>query len=208
MSDLHYKTISSDQRDLLELLGSLSGVLVGGTSLSLQIGHRRSYDLDFVFQDEVSEDLLRSIKKTVGERVISQRLLSSTQYTAFVDDVKITFFQDEAPFLHKAKNLKKFSLADVKDIFSSKLYVMGKRATWRDYVDVAVCLDQGLCSLERGIKESVSRYGVSERWILDPLTYFDDLEMTPIEWFDREYLSQEIKNILVSEVEKYFSSLE
>lgn len=48
MSDLHYKTIASAQHELLNKLGQLKiATLVGGTALSLQIGHRKSSDLDF-----------------------------------------------------------------------------------------------------------------------------------------------------------------
>ncbi len=208
MSDLHSESISVAQRELLEKLGCLNeGVLVGGTALSLQIGHRKSYDLDFVRIEEITDNLLKKIKSIAGSAQLVQRLSSPTQYTAFIDDVKITFFQDEAAFLHEEKQYPQFALADVKDIFSSKLYVMGKRATWRDYVDVAVCLDQGLCSLSQGIKEAVLRYQVNERWILDPLTYFDDLEMTPVEWLRKEYSDQKIKEILVSKVDEYLLSL-
>jgi len=208
MSDLHYNTISEDQKQLLQELSSLDfGNLVGGTGLSLQIGHRKSFDLDYVVQTKLTELQLFKIKKELSRHTLSQRLLSDTQYTAFADAVKVTFFQDVAEFLHPIVTLDSTRLVSPKDIFSTKLFVMGKRATWRDYVDVAVCLDQNIQTLEQGIKEAVQRYQVAERWILDPLTYFDDLEMTPIDWIGTSYSDDEIKSILKRSVEHYIKNI-
>lgn len=204
MLDLHFNTISADQRELLEILGQVEGsVLVGGTSLSLQIGHRRSYDLDFVVPGVIADQKLRQIQECLHNYDLSQRLSSDAQYTAFAGKIKITFFQDVARLLHPEIKFEKYKLASVNDIFSSKLYVMGRRATWRDYVDVAVCIDQSVCSLKTGIEEAIKRYKVNKRWILDPLSYFDDLEMTPIEWVGKEYSDSQVKQILVDAVKDY-----
>ena len=82
---------------------------------------------------------------------------------------------------------------------------MGRRATWRDYVDVAVCLDKNINSLQGGIEEATKRYKVSQRWILDPLSYFDDLEITPIEWSEKEYTDDQIKQIIIKNIEEYLA---
>jgi len=80
---------------------------------------------------------------------------------------------------------------------------LGRRATWRDYCDIAVCLDQHKTTLAQGISEAVKRYNVAERWILEPLTYFEDLEMSPIQWISNEYTEDEIKKILKNAAEEY-----
>ncbi len=53
---LHYEAIEPKTLDLLKALAALPGfeefVLVGGTGLALQLGHRLSIDLDFFTQDE------------------------------------------------------------------------------------------------------------------------------------------------------------
>ena len=207
MSKIHYKTISTEQQKLLEELGSLNfGVLVGGTALSLQVGHRKSYDLDFVVKEKLSDEMQNTIQASLSKYHLNQRLSSKTQYTAFADSVKITFFQDVAPLLYQRIQLDKFKLASPKDIFSSKLYIMGRRATWRDYVDVAVCLDQKICQIEQGIKDAVKRYQVNSRWILEPLSYFDDLELTPIEWVGKAYTDDEIKQIIIHNVKNYLQA--
>ncbi|MFZ5376356.1 MAG: nucleotidyl transferase AbiEii/AbiGii toxin family protein [Patescibacteria group bacterium] len=207
MSNLHFETVSAKQLELLEKLGNLNlGKLLGGTALSLQIGHRKSYDLDFVTQEKIGADLVKKVQQVLKNFDLSQRLLSESQYTAFADEVKITFFQDEAPLLHNPQDFENFSLVNIKDIFSSKLYVIGRRATWRDYVDVAICLEQSVCSLKEAVEESVARYQINQRWILDPLTFFDDLEMTPIEWVGKEYSDSQIKDIIIKNVKEYLQN--
>lgn len=203
MSQLFLESISDDQFKLLQLLGKLKvGTLVGGTALALQLGHRRSYDLDFVTNSFKNSDV-DLIKKSMNLYNLQQQLLSDTQYTIFANDIKITLFQDSAPLLYPLVNLEDAQLASPQDIFSTKLYILGRRATWRDYCDIAVTLDQQKISLSQGINEAVSRYQVTERWILEPLTYFEDIEMLPIEWIGREYFEDEIKHILQDAAREY-----
>lgn len=57
---LHYETIAPATRELLNRLMSDNHlqdfVLVGGTSLALQLGHRLSVDLDLIFFDDINKD--------------------------------------------------------------------------------------------------------------------------------------------------------
>lgn len=198
MLPLPKQVISSKQEKLLQKLGQHQiGVLVGGTALALQIGHRKSYDLDFLTHSSVDNQTITKIQQALSEYQLSQRLQTDTQYTAFADEIKITLFQDPAPLMHPTLEYLDTKIAAVPDIFATKLYILGRRATWRDYCDIAVCLDQGFAKLDQGIAEAVQRYQVAERWILEPLTYFADVEMMPIEWIDKSYSTDEIKNILI-----------
>jgi len=57
---LHYETIAPATRELLNKLmlddRLQDFVLVGGTSLALQLGHRLSVDLDLIFFDDINKD--------------------------------------------------------------------------------------------------------------------------------------------------------
>ncbi len=61
---LHYETIAPATRELLNKLMSddrlQDFVLVGGTSLALQLGHRLSVDLNLFTNTDFNEDSLRS----------------------------------------------------------------------------------------------------------------------------------------------------
>lgn len=208
ISPLPNKVLSSEQEKLLQKLGQLQiGVLVWGAALALQIGHRKSYDLDFLTHSAVDNQTVTKIQQALGDYQLSQRLQSDTQYTAFADEIKITLFQDSAPLLHPTLDYLDTKIVAVPDIFATKLYILGRRATWRDYCDIAVCLDQGFANLDQGIAEAVQRYQVAERWILEPLTYFADVEMMPVEWTGKSYTTEQIKNILIQASSTYVNKL-
>ena len=65
------------------------------------------------------------------------------------------------------------------------------------------CLKKKIVSLESGIQEAMTRYSVVQKWILEPLTYFNDIEVVPVEWLnDNELTQEEVKTLILKEVEK------
>ncbi len=203
MSQWHLETITQSHLQILKKAAQFSDLtLVGGTALALQIGGRKSYDLDWVITKNVTSPFIDKFLSALEPKELQQRLQSDTQYTAFMDGIKVTVFQDKAPLLHETVVLDGARLASVADIFSTKLFVLGKRNVWRDYVDIACCLKNKSVTLKQGMDEAIQRYKVTQKWILEPLVYFQDIEMVPIEWVNGEMTEDEIKNILTEEVKK------
>ena len=62
--DLHLEVLNQSRRELLPLMSGWKEkfYLAGGTALALQLGHRRSYDLDF-FTTASSDALLIRFEK-------------------------------------------------------------------------------------------------------------------------------------------------
>ena len=83
---LHYETIAPATRELLNKLMSddrlQDFVLVGGTSLALQLGHRLSVDLDLFFFDDINKDepVHMADGKPLQWKRIEKRLLSMDKY--------------------------------------------------------------------------------------------------------------------------------
>lgn len=203
MSQWYLETVTPVHLGILKKTAQFSDlILVGGTALALQIGHRKSYDLDFSSSHTVTASFIDTFLSAISPKELQQRLFSDTQYTAFVDGIKVTVFQDTAPLLHETSVLEASKLASIADIFSTKLFLLGKRNAWRDHVDIACCLTNNLVTLKQGIKEAIQRYKVTEKWILEPLVYFDDIDMVPVEWVGQELSEDAIKTILIAEVEK------
>jgi hypothetical protein len=203
MSQWYLDTVTPAHLGILKRAAQFSDLtLVGGTALALQIGHRKSYDLDFVTTQAVAASFIDTFLSAIAPKELHQRLLSTTQYTAFMDGIKVTVFQDTAPLLHETPVLEGSKLAATADIFSTKLFILGKRNAWRDHVDIACCLTQNLVTLKQGIKEAIQRYSITEKWILEPLVYFDDIDMVPVEWIGQVLSEDAIKSILIAKVEK------
>lgn len=83
---LHYETIAPATRELLNKVMSddrlQDFVLVGGTSLALQLGHRLSVDLDLIFFDDINKDepVHMADGKPLQWKRIEKRLLSMNKY--------------------------------------------------------------------------------------------------------------------------------
>jgi predicted nucleotidyltransferase component of viral defense system len=116
--------------------------LVGGTALALQLGHRQSQDLDFIFDGEKIPTI--AIKREIAKRFPTYRLLREEkdyQLDFLINQVKVTFFSTGAvliPF-----NVKDFSqkhqnlnIAGIEIIAVLKMATLSQRNTIRDYYDL------------------------------------------------------------------------
>jgi predicted nucleotidyltransferase component of viral defense system len=154
-------------------------VLVGGTSIALQINHRISEDLDFCKWVPISNvangievtTIEQELKRTFGD--IRTNQLSFDQVDFYVQGVKLTFFNEvgfnvpnfESITLHG--NIKGVPLGV---IGSMKIKTMFERNTFRDYYDVFVLLKEGIVSLDQLIKSSISYHSkLKEKMIINRL---------------------------------------
>ena len=73
---LHLETIESNTLELLRKLQSLyifkNSRLVGGTALALQLGHRKSVDLDLFGTIEITPEEIQEVCRKAGELEISK----------------------------------------------------------------------------------------------------------------------------------------
>jgi len=98
---LYRETVAEQTFQLLQKISALPELsnfqLAGGTSLSLQIGHRISYDLDF-FSDSFipNEQILEALNGIGKIQVTSQ---SKRILVLFIDGIKVDFVR------HNYKNI-------------------------------------------------------------------------------------------------------
>jgi len=141
-------------------------VLIGGTALSLQIGHRLSEDLDFWLPaTSMTKERIDTILSRLGAKgfhhafstpawKISQARINGIDLLSqsrdhVIDGVKVTFFaRDDVPYRHFAgmKRLEgaaQFSIADEDTIFNMKSWLISQRVRSRDLFDLMVLLQQG-----------------------------------------------------------------
>jgi hypothetical protein len=122
--------------------------LVGGTSLSLQLGHRKSDDLDF-FTDrsfdigEVKEAILQYNPKVVFINETRQGFSFSLPLPGKSDDTrKLDIYNWAVKFIRPVKHEGVIRLASLEDIAAFKLDVICHRKEKKDFVDIAVLLDK------------------------------------------------------------------
>jgi predicted nucleotidyltransferase component of viral defense system len=133
-------------RKIYQHLGTSSFIsnftLVGGTALAMQIKHRLSEDLDFVFDgDELN---INQIKRNIKNLFPSFRIIRQDhkwQIDFAIDEVKLTFFSTGAialPFEVRTYSFRdnNVNIAEAKAIAALKFSAIAQRNTIRDYYDL------------------------------------------------------------------------
>lgn len=174
---LHFETI---EPATLELLRSIQAIpeldqtrLVGGTSLALQLGHRKSVDLDFFGHVLYNTNELVAMLRPIGEVIV---LKDSTNIHIFlVNGVKVDFVNFDFAWRQDALITEGLRLAQLEDIAAMKITAVVGRGTKKDFVDVANLLKIYSLSQIFGFYES--KYpNASVFMAMKSLLYFEDAE--------------------------------
>jgi hypothetical protein len=133
---MYLSILSDEQVRLLPFVESLRKeyYLVGGTAIALHIGHRMSIDFDLFKKSNVRRD---KINKALQNENISFQLIfaDSESFHIVTEGVKMTFFQ--YPFAIPSKPyLNGIKMPNLLDLAAMKAYALGRRAKWKDYVDL------------------------------------------------------------------------
>ena len=134
---LHYETIHPDTLELLRKIQSLEmfkdAWLVGGTALALQLGHRKSIDLDFFGSIDASLQEIASALSTFAS--VSPLSESSMKRFLIVDGVKVDVVNYPYSWIDEPVIEDGVALAGIKDIAAMKLSAITNRGTRKDFVD-------------------------------------------------------------------------
>ncbi len=206
MSKIHSDLLDEKRKKIFKSLSFFKpyGYLAGRTALALQINHRQSEDFDIFLKNEIDNHLRLMIKKIFGE--VNFFLNTSDQINFITqDEVKITFLWYYFDPLKPLVKTQSISLASIEDIIADKAMTIGRRAVWRDYVDLFYVLKNRIFDLKRIIDFAKKKFKKEfvEFQFLEQLSYYGDLEMTPINFINEFYYQDEIKNFLKKEVLKY-----
>lgn len=182
------------------------GYLAGGTALALQINHRRSYDFDVFIHQTVNHLLKHKIAKVFGN--INYYVEADVQVSFRTNDgIAVTFVQYEFALVNKPIATKSLSLASIVDIAADKAYTLGRRAVWRDYIDLFFIIRKQILDLQTIIASAQKKIAgeFNEIQFLEQLTYFDDIKIVPIDFIGKSYPPNEIKQFLESAVKTYLA---
>lgn len=174
---LHYETVDSCTLELLKKLQSLSIFnemrLVGGTSLALQIGHRKSIDIDLFGNLSIDYESLINELKTVG-RVVPLKN-SKNIHCFLINDIKVDIVNYEYEWLENKIIQENLYLVTIVDIAAMKLNAIIGRGSKKDFIDLFFILKQ--YSLSEILKFYENKYHDGSIFlVLKSLTYFEDAE--------------------------------
>ena len=141
---LHKETVSKEMWELLqrlmkdELLKDFN--LVGGTSLSLQIGHRLSIDIDLFTTNGFDEQAL--LKDLANKYPIRIRDMFDNTILLDIDKVKVDILAHQYPWQKPIETKEGVRLASLEDIGAMKLHAIFQNGTRiKDFIDMYFLLE-------------------------------------------------------------------
>lgn len=179
---LQYKTIEPGTLQLLKSLQALpllQGLrLVVGTALALQLGHRKSVDLD-LFGDFSAEGI--EIRDTLEEQFSVSVIKESKNIKIYqVDGIKVDLVNySRYPWIDNPIEEDGITLAGIKDIAAMKVAEIIGRGTKKDFIDMNRLLQ--IYSLKEILDMYMQKYPDGSLFIaMKSLSYFEDAESDPM----------------------------
>jgi len=109
--------------------------MVTHTAIALHIGHRHSVDFDLFTTKKLNKPRIR---QKVFELTCSKKVLfdDADQSHFYINEVKITFLYYPYPVEHPETLIGVISMPSLLSLSAMKAFTLGRRAKWKDYVDL------------------------------------------------------------------------
>ena len=177
---MYLDILNNEQKELLPLISRFKRefYLVEGTAIALQIGHRRSIDFDlFKNAPFVSSKILQKIDAANFPYHITRRV--GEQLNLTIHSVKVTFFQYPYTMDAEIDFNRIIKMPDLLSLGAMKAFALGKRAKWKDYVDLYFLLKDKY-GIEDIANKGIAIYGeeFSEKLFRSQLAYHKDINYT------------------------------
>jgi len=172
-------TLEKQTRSVLELLGELDFIkdfyLAGGTALALQLGHRKSIDLDFFCESGFSnEELKKELNKISKIKIISE---DKGTLHIVINKVKISFLHYPYKLIFKKYNYKNIYLANLRDISCMKLSAISNRGSKKDFIDLYFILQKiDLKKILNLFNKKYKNINYNRQHILKSLVFFTEAD--------------------------------
>jgi len=155
--------------------------LAGGTALALQVGCRKSVDLDFfnpqknIDKDDLLNNLLEN--KEWNTTVNKKNTIYGELFGAKVSFIAYPFFIPKQDFIQYGS----IKILNSIDIAVMKIIAISQRGKKRDFFDLYWCINniEPLESLIKRLPEQYPLVAHNYHHILKSLVYFEDAELDP-----------------------------
>lgn len=154
--------------------------LAGGTALALQVGYRRSVDLDFFTEKKKFDNkkLLENIESENWKtKSSSEDTIYGELFAASVSFISYPFFVPKLPLIKYGR----VGILDARDIAVMKVVALSQRGKKRDFFDLYFCANNvvGLEEIITNLKTQYPSVAHNYQHILKSLIYFADAEDDP-----------------------------
>lgn len=201
--------LSPEAINVVESLSPHLGIfyLAGGTGLALQLGHRRSDDLDFFSDRMFNTDSI--LAKISADKVFFTEV--GTVHCA-VKGVRLSFLYYQIPLIQPLLLWRGIRIAHFKDIAAEKIKTISQRGSKKDFVDLYTVLKlkisiKDACDL---FKERFKELDINYHHVLKSLIFFEDAEKEPIPFMfltGEDWKWDTIKSFFMNNINKFEQEL-
>jgi len=203
---MHPEIFSKQQDDLLKhlMVFKRKYYLVGGTAIALHLGHRRSIDFDLFTSTAIEKNRLR--KKLIQIPYKQIPLFEDVdQLHIMVNDVKLTFFYYPFQIDCPVKVFSWFKMPDLLTLAAMKAFALGRRAKWKDYVDLYFIIKDHF-SIDQISQKGKDIFGdqYAEKLFRQQLAFHKDIDYSEaVEYLVKVPSENEIREFLIEESVKF-----
>ena len=175
---MHTEALTEEGSKLFPALAAFDDFyLAGGTALALQIGHRLSVDFDLFRDSQIDRTLLAKVKSVFPDTPVEPVINNPDELTAFVGSVKVTFLSYPFPLVEQLVSVGGLRMLSIREIGATKAYTIGRRGTFKDYVDLYFIIAERHASLEEIIAMAERKFGpdFNSRLFTEQLLFMDDV---------------------------------
>lgn len=207
LRNMHTEIFNNQQVDLIPYLKEFhrSFYLVDGTAIALHIGHRRSIDFDLFTFTKLDKFRIKSKLSSIPFKQ-TPIFEDYDQLHLLINQVKITFFNYPYPIGHPLKVNSFITMPTLLSLAAMKAFALGRRAKWKDYVDLYFIL-LNYYTIEEISIEAQTLFGqlFSEKLFREQLAFHNDIDYTePVEFLVQPVTNDEIKNFLIDKATDLF----
>lgn len=212
---LFKETVTNSTYNILKQICALNEFadfdLVGGTSLSLQIGHRISVDIDlFTVSHFNTKDIKACLLENFITNTISFDYESKNTLIGSIDQIKFDFIRHAYPTIKEGNIIDGIRLSSLEDIAAMKVGAITDNGTRiKDFVDLYFLLQR--FSLKQIIQFYSQKYSSENSFhALKSITYFNDLDKNSIEFINfmesKQISFKQLKEKLTKDAEHFVKS--
>lgn len=175
---LYKETVTQEMWELLQRIMKdeklKDHILVGGTALSLRLGHRLSVDIDlFTTQKFNSLIMLQYLRNAYGADQEESKLFPNTVLT-YIDNIKVDILTHNYPLLNTVETIEGVRMISNEDIGAMKLHAIHQSGSrYKDFVDMYFMLEEA--SLEFYLQAYQRKYDKDSYWASIGLNTYDKI---------------------------------
>lgn len=197
---MHHEIFNSEQLEMLPYIKGFqrSFYMVGGTAIALHIGHRRSIDFDLFTLTPLNKSRIKGKLLQIPFKQIPI-FEDYDQLHLLINNVKITFFSYPFSIQHPVRIDSFITIPSLLSLAAMKAYTLGRRAKWKDYVDLYFIIKDYYTIEEISLEaKKIFDQLFSEKMFREQLSFHKDIDYSePVEYLIQPIPDDEIKNFLI-----------